>query len=125
MDSPSFDGRTVVVTGASGGLGSAVAHAFTAAGATVVPVARSGPGVPVDLTDDAQVAAFVDGLAGPPGGVLHRVGGWAPAGPLRALDQTELQRQLTLNLVSSALVVKHALRVMTPAGAGRIVLTAS
>jgi NAD(P)-dependent dehydrogenase (short-subunit alcohol dehydrogenase family) len=36
-----------------------------------------------------------------------------------------LTGQIELNLVSAALITKHALRVMQPAGAGRIVHTAS
>src|SRR5262249_60106045 len=37
----------------------------------------------------------------------------------------ELTAQINLNLVSAALITKHALRVMRPAGQGRVVHTAS
>jgi len=129
-----FDGRTVVVTGATGALGAAVAGAFAEAGATVVGVAHSEPAAgarvagvrytAVDLTDDAQVASFFDGLDRP-WAVAHTVGGYAGATPLSKLAPGELSQQLTLNLTTSALITKHALRLMQPAGAGRIVLTAS
>lgn len=128
-----FDGRTVIVTGASGGLGSAVAAAFAAAGASVHGVAREAPATghvegvrysAVDLADDEAVAAFFDDC-GTTWAVVHTVGGYAPAAPLTDLDPRELAQQLTLNLTTSALIVKHALRRMVPAGGGRIVLTSS
>jgi NAD(P)-dependent dehydrogenase (short-subunit alcohol dehydrogenase family) len=53
------------------------------------------------------------------------VGGFAGPRPLAKLDPDELTGQLSLNLVSAALVTKHALRVMQPGGEGRIVHTAS
>jgi NAD(P)-dependent dehydrogenase (short-subunit alcohol dehydrogenase family) len=127
-----FENRTVVVTGASGGLGGGVVSAFAHAGARVVGIARHAPAdgvagvryLPMDLTEDASVGAFFDDL-GAPWAVVHTVGGYAPAAPLSELDPAQLNQQIALNLTASALIVKHALRVMRPAGAGRIVLTAS
>src|SRR5262249_57467232 len=57
--------------------------------------------------------------------VTTRRGGEAPARPLAETDVDELAGQLARNLVSAAVITKHALRVMRPAGAGRIVHTAS
>ena len=129
-----FTGRTVVVTGASGALGSGLASAFTDAGAQVVGVDRAAPseraavdGVryeAADLTDDAHVAALLDRI-GNPWAVVHTVGGFAPKSELSDLDPDELDQQLHLNVMTAAGVTKHALRVMKPIGAGRIVLTSS
>lgn len=129
-----FTGRTVVVTGASGALGSGLASAFTDAGAQVVGVDRAAPsehaavdGVryeAADLTDDAHVAALLDRI-GNPWAVVHTVGGFAPKSELSDLDPDELDQQLHLNVMTAAVVTKHALRVMKPIGAGRIVLTSS
>jgi NAD(P)-dependent dehydrogenase (short-subunit alcohol dehydrogenase family) len=57
--------------------------------------------------------------------VVNTIGGYAPARPLAQLDADELIGQLRLNLVTAALITKHALRVMQAAGQGRIVHTAS
>jgi NAD(P)-dependent dehydrogenase (short-subunit alcohol dehydrogenase family) len=57
--------------------------------------------------------------------VLNTVGGYAGQRPLADLDLAELTGQIQLNLVTAALITKHALRVMQPAGEGRIVHTAS
>jgi NAD(P)-dependent dehydrogenase (short-subunit alcohol dehydrogenase family) len=132
--SGSFDGRAVLVFGAGGALGSGVAAAFTAAGARVTGVDRGIPhaaalvdGVAyetADVTDDAAVGALFDRLPAP-WALVNTVGGFAPRRPLAELDAAELTGQLQLNLVSAALLTKHALRVLQPGGQGRIVHTAS
>jgi NAD(P)-dependent dehydrogenase (short-subunit alcohol dehydrogenase family) len=129
-----FNGRTVIVTGASGVLGAGLASAFTDAGAEVVGVDRLTPderaavdGVryeTAELTDDAHVAALLDRV-GNPWAVVSTVGGFAPKSALSELDPEDLEQQLHLNLMTAAVVTKHALRVMKPIGAGRIVLTSS
>jgi NAD(P)-dependent dehydrogenase (short-subunit alcohol dehydrogenase family) len=127
-------GRPVLIFGAGGALGAGVAEAFAAAGADVTgadkivpPASRRLNGVryeAVDVLDDDAVGRLLE--AGPvPWAVLNTVGGFAPARPLAALDRSELTGQLELNLVTAALITKHALRVMQPAGEGRIVHTAS
>lgn len=134
MQDDSLTGRKVLVFGAAGALGSGVAEAFRAAGAEVTgvdraepPDARRLPGVSyaaADVLDDAALGALFDS-APAPWAVANTVGGFAGQRPLSELDPAELTGQLSLNLVSAALITKHALRVMRPAGAGRIVHTAS
>ena len=129
-----YAGRTVLLFGAGGALGGGLATAFTQAGATVTGADKHLPrqdrqleGVSyhaVDVLDDAALGALFD--AGPvPWAVINTVGGYAPHTPLDELDPAELTGQVNLNLVSAALVTKHALRRMRPAGEGRIVHTAS
>jgi NAD(P)-dependent dehydrogenase (short-subunit alcohol dehydrogenase family) len=127
-------GRSVLVFGAGGALGAGVAAALVSTGATVVgadrvapPSSRRPEGVryeAVDVLDDAAVGALVDSVT-PVWAVLNTIGGFAPARPLAELDRGELTGQLELNLVTAALITKHALRVMQPAGEGRVVHTAS
>lgn len=129
-----FDGLPVVVVGANGALGGALATAFSAAGATVVGLDRQTPqpahqvaGVDyreVDVIDDAALGACFD-AAPAPWAVVNVVGGFAGHRPLTSLDPAELSEQLTLNLTSAALVTKHALRRMGEVGKGRLVHTAS
>lgn len=57
--------------------------------------------------------------------MVNTIGAFAPKRSLAELDTGELTRQFELNLLSAALITKHALRVMRPAGKGRIVHTAS
>jgi NAD(P)-dependent dehydrogenase (short-subunit alcohol dehydrogenase family) len=134
MPQDSFRGRAVLVFGASGALGRGVAEAFVDAGALVtgvgkheLPDDRKVAGATyrtADMTNDAEVARlFADGDA--PWAVINTVGGYAPNRPLAELDAAELTGQLNLNLVTAALITKHALAALTKAGAGRIVHTAS
>jgi NAD(P)-dependent dehydrogenase (short-subunit alcohol dehydrogenase family) len=134
VDDGGFAGRPVLVFGGGGALGAGVAAAFAAAGAQVTAVDKSLPrddrrleGVEylaADVLDDDAVRGVFD--AGPaPYAVLDTVGGFAGQRPLAELDPAELTGQLQLNLVTAALITKHALRLMQPAGTGRIVLTAS
>jgi NAD(P)-dependent dehydrogenase (short-subunit alcohol dehydrogenase family) len=129
-----FTGQTVLVFGAVGALGHGVAKAFADAGASVTAVDRFEPGedrrLPgvdyrsADVTDDAAVAALFASVA-EPWAVINTVGGFAPRRPLAEFDPAELTGQLTLNLMTAALITKHALAALTRAGAGRLVHTAS
>ena len=134
MHDDSLAGRTVLVFGAAGALGGGVAEAFRSAGAVVTGVDQGAPpegrrldGVSyaaADALDDAALGALFD-AAPAPWAVVNTVGGFAGYRAFAELDPAELTRQLSLNLVSAALITKHALRVMQPAGEGRIVHTAS
>lgn len=134
----SFEGRTVLVFGAAGALGHGVAEAFEAEGASVIGVDRVEPtgerrldGVrylAADVTDDASLGQlFGEGLAGQaPWAVINTVGGFAPNRPFTELDPAELTGQFTLNLLTAALITKHALAAFGRAGGGgRLVHTAS
>ncbi len=134
MADKGYGGRDVLVFGGAGALGTSVATAFANAGASVTGVDRSEPspdrqlaGVKyraADVLDDEALASLFDAVP-VPWAVINTVGGYAPKRALADLDPAELRGQLELNLVSAALITKHALRVMQPAGQGRIVHTAS
>jgi NAD(P)-dependent dehydrogenase (short-subunit alcohol dehydrogenase family) len=131
---PGLSGRKVVVFGATGALGAGLAAAFADVGAVVVGVNRVVPAAEhrlsgvryeiVDVLDDQAVAALLEARPAP-WAVINTIGGFAPRRPLAELDPAELNGQLQLNLVSAAIITKNALRVMLPAGEGRIVHTAS
>ena len=134
MAANGYTGRTVLVFGATGALGGGLAVAFAAAGASVAgadkhlpSAARRLDGVSyheVDVLDDDALGGLF-GSGPPPWAVINTIGGYAPHAPLDALDPGELTAQLSLNLVSAALVTKHELAALRRAGQGRIVHTAS
>ncbi|HTP14807.1 MAG TPA: SDR family oxidoreductase [Streptosporangiaceae bacterium] len=133
MPDADLAGQTVVVVGAAGALGAGLVTAFTEAGAAVTGVDKAAPpadrqldGVTyqaVNVLDDGALAMLFD-QSPPPWAVVNTVGGYVAHAPLTELDPAVLAGQLELNLVSAALLTKHALRRMAPAGRGRIVHTA-
>ena len=107
-------GGTAAVIGASGAIGAAVADAVEASGAfarTVRFHRRSDP--PLDLTDEASIEAAAASLLGDTvrlvflaTGFLHG-GGVEPEKSLRRLTVDGLNRNLALNTIGPALVLKH------------------
>ncbi|MCX4245671.1 3-oxoacyl-ACP reductase FabG [Paraliomyxa miuraensis] len=132
--------RHVLVTGGSGGLGTAVTALMLAKGAQVtVPVVddrqvahlRHDLGADADrvatpradLRDEAEVQRVIDAMPRVDA-ALCLVGGFA-MGPTDAFAVEDLRAQLELNVVTTFLVIKHALRRMKETGYGRIVTVGS
>jgi NAD(P)-dependent dehydrogenase (short-subunit alcohol dehydrogenase family) len=134
MPETGYAGRNVLVFGAAGALGGGLAAAFAAAGAAVTGADRHPPAAgrrldgarydQVDVLDDAALGDLFR-REPVPWAVVNTIGGYAPRTRLEALDHGELTTQLNLNLVSAALVTKHALAALRRTGEGRIVHTAS
>jgi NAD(P)-dependent dehydrogenase (short-subunit alcohol dehydrogenase family) len=126
-----LDGRHVVITGGTGGLGEAVVGAFATAGAicflpTQGPAPQTIRDLPrtefvpgVDLTDENAVEAFYASLPSL-WASIHLAGGFK-AGPITSMTLADLTRQLDLNLVTAFLCCREAVRLMRTSGGGRIV----
>jgi NAD(P)-dependent dehydrogenase (short-subunit alcohol dehydrogenase family) len=134
MTERALSGRKIVVLGATGGLGRAVTERFRADGAMVVAADARVPAeadrqeqveyLAVDALDEADVAAAL-AMAPPPTAVVNLIGGYAPPHTLPALDVGVLRQQLELNLVTAAIVTKHALPVLAGQDGGVIVHVSS
>lgn len=125
--------RTFLVTGASKGIGRALAEQLAGAGHRVVGIARTAadsgfPGtlVPLDLADSGASAAGLATLAEEYGfdGVVNNVGLVRPQ-PLGAIDLDTLDDVLRLNLHPALLAAQALLPGMRARGWGRIVNIAS
>ncbi|WP_051121927.1 SDR family NAD(P)-dependent oxidoreductase [Nocardia sp. 348MFTsu5.1] len=129
-------GKVAIVTGASSGLGVAVAETLADAGARVAVVARrkeklsevaeriDGLAVACDLSDLEQVGTIVPTVVdelGPPDIIINAAGSMfteekAEVEPLEAIRQT-----LGLNLMAPFLLAQSAFPHMVAAGGGSIV----
>jgi 3-oxoacyl-[acyl-carrier protein] reductase len=131
----------VVVTGASRGLGLAIAERLARDGFRVIAVARRdsetlaaavnlaerGPGAlvfrPLDLSDVSAIPTFVRELRrqlGPIYGLVNNAG-LGTAGLLATMPDAEIQRLIQLNTHSPILLSKYVVRGMMAEGRGRVI----
>ncbi|OUZ10119.1 2-deoxy-D-gluconate 3-dehydrogenase [Aeromicrobium sp. PE09-221] len=131
----------VLVTGASRGLGAAMAIALAAEGAHVVAAARSvasleevaaqGHGristIPADMSEESSVSAVVPEVIARHGRIdgLINNAGVAPAGKFVDQDPQIWRDALTVNVVAPMLLAQAAGRHMIAQGGGRILNIAS
>jgi NADP-dependent 3-hydroxy acid dehydrogenase YdfG len=130
--SAALAGRVVVVTGASSGIGRALARLLIDAGARVIAVARSADtlaalaaelggalvAVPTDVADPAAVAHLA-ATAGPVDVVVNNAG-IGHVEPFLTSDLARWRLTLDTNLVGALLVARAFLPAMLAAGRGLI-----
>jgi NAD(P)-dependent dehydrogenase (short-subunit alcohol dehydrogenase family) len=106
----------ILIIGASGGIGTALAAQAQARGAQVVRLSRSADGI--DVTDDVSVASVMGRLEGAFDAILVATGaleiaGAAPEKTIKSLDPTAFMAQMATNALGPALVLKHGLRLLS------------
>lgn len=130
-----FAGRTVLVTGASGGIGGATVRKLVARGATVLASAQTessldaivretgATALPFDLTSEQSIAAALGDhdLWG-----VVNCGGWG--GEIAAPQDTDIEvfdKVMAINARGSLLVTKYAARTMIRLGRGGAIVNVS
>jgi NAD(P)-dependent dehydrogenase (short-subunit alcohol dehydrogenase family) len=129
-------GRKALVTGGARGLGEGMAQALAAAGASVMigdvltALGRDAAGkltaggakagfVKLDVTQEDDWAAAVQATVETLGGfdILVNNAGIEVTALVADIDPAELRKMLDVNIVGTALGLKHAFRAMRPGGA--------
>lgn len=126
----------IVILGATGGIGGALARRVAARGATPVLMARDAdrlaalasqiPGAEaqaVDVTDTAALKAAITGLGGPLAGLAYCVGSILLK-PATRVTEAELAETYRLNVIGAAMAVQAAIPALQ-AGNGSVVLFSS
>ncbi len=130
-----LDGRTILVTGASGGIGGATVRRLIEAGADVIASGRSSDALgalaaetgcralPFDLTSEESVRAALDGLD--LWGVVNCAGfGGEIATPMDT-DIAVFDKAISVNARGALLVTKYAAKSMIRLGKGGAIVNVS
>lgn len=128
-----FEGKKVLVTGAAGGIGSAICVKFRAAGAIVAVADRDVSGIeseahlPGDLLDAAYADALPAAAASALGGldVVINNAGVITRGPVTETSDDDLMLSLGVNVEAPFRICRAAIPILAEAGGGAIVNTAS
>jgi L-xylulose reductase len=130
-----FDGRTILVTGASGGIGAATVRRLVADGADVIAAGQSVDALeqlaaesgarplPFDLTSEDSVRDAVGGLE--LYGVVNCAGFGGEIATPQDTDISVFDKVISINARGSLLVIKHTAPAMIAAGTGSIVNVSS
>ena len=137
-----IEGKVVVITGASSGLGEAAARALAAEGAKLVLGARrierleslaselslgEGAAVHTDVTDPAQVRRLVDGAVERHGRIdaILNNAGLMPHSPLERLKVDEWDRMIDVNIKGMLYGIAAALPHMMRQKSGHVINVSS
>lgn len=127
---------TILITGASSGIGACTAARLAANGATVFGAARTTSAianiegvtpVALDLTDEDSVRGSIEEVTRAAGGVdvLINCAGYGEFGTIEETDLADARRQLEVNVLGAMGLIRAALPDMRAAGHGRIVNVSS
>ncbi len=119
-----LDGKVCVVTGASRGIGAATAQMLSQEGARVLPVARHGVELELDVTAPDAGDRVLDACPSTPWALVNAAGG-SRARPLDELDDADWQEQWELHVMGPMRLMRALAPAMAEAGGGRIVNVAS
>lgn len=131
---PTLNGKTALITGANGGLGTFVTQAFLDAGAKVFGTSRSiqrddfthPQFTPIAADLNSKAAAEKAALSIPVIDIaVHLVGAFAGGKPVHEADPSELERMFDLNLRSAFFFAQAVLPRMRAQGSGRFLAVGS
>jgi NAD(P)-dependent dehydrogenase (short-subunit alcohol dehydrogenase family) len=139
MDGPFLmNEKVILITGANGGLGSAITESFLLQGATVIGASRkiseqefAKPNfIPMsfDLTNEAQIrqaAAKIIADHGRLDVLVHVLGGFAGGQPISAINNQTWEQMRDMNLTSAFYVLRETIPHMRKSANGRIIAIGS
>ena len=129
-------GKKAIITGAGGGIGSALVAAFKAEGATVIACDKSAatdePIAPdhlevFDLLDPRSIGKAVENILlkfGAPDCLINNAG-WTRAETLLALTADRIEQELDLNLTGVMTFADPLIKAMARRGSGSVVFISS
>jgi len=115
-----LEGRICVVSGGTGGIGSATARMLSQEGASVLTVARRGADVELDVTAPDAGERLLAACPEPPWALVNAAGTSRARG-LDELTDADWQEQWEINVMAPMRLMRALAPAMAEAGGGRIV----
>lgn len=115
-----IEGRVCVVTGASRGIGAAIAGMLAQEGARVLSVARHDADLELDVTEPDAAQRVLAACGGTPWALVNGAG-TSRARPLDELSDADWQAQWELHVMAPMRLMRALAPLMAEAGGGRIV----
>jgi NAD(P)-dependent dehydrogenase (short-subunit alcohol dehydrogenase family) len=140
-----LEGRRALITGASQGLGTRIAHSFVADGASVAICARNGEqlrhvalelsqsaretakvvALPADVSQEQEVGILVEHTLASLGGLdilVCNAGVYGPKGPIEDVNWGEWTQAIAINLLGTVLCCRAVAPHLKRQRSGRIIL---
>lgn len=126
MNNPKSITQTLLITGASSGIGKATAQLFAERGYQVFDLSRRGT-IPCDVTDEASVQSAVAEVMRRTDhiDVLILNAGFGISGPAECTPIADVRRQMDVNFTGAVMVTQQVLPYMRQRRQGRIIFTGS
>ncbi len=137
MAYPALEGRTAVITGASRGIGAAIAREWARRGLRLGLCARGEPALPdgpdvvtarVDVTDEKALGDFVARVEDRLGAIdcwVNNAGVLEPIAPLREVELVDFRRHVDVNLAGVFLGTRAFVRHRRARGGGGVLINVS
>ena len=141
---PTLEGKTILITGGSMGLGYEICRQLTRANANIIICSRTNKDLQLakrnlkalghkgkiwsktcDISnpeDTKQLAAFVESKTEKLHGIVMNAGVYGPMGPIETLDTADWCEALSINLTSIFLLAKYFVPKLKAQGEGKIVI---
>ncbi len=136
-----FRDKTVLITGAAGGIGQKLARSFLDEGASLILVDQNEEGLlklekdldggsrvrvyVMDLTDPAELGRLVEELDGMPLHILINNAGLAPGGSFEEMELDQIRKVLRVNLEAAVSITHKLLPILKANAPSHVVNVAS
>lgn len=117
--------RTIVITGASSGLGKGLREKFEAKGDVVLDISIDGRDYPCDVSDQKKLKEIFSDIQSKYGKIdmLITCAGYGISGAVELLNEKETKKQFDVNFFGTANACKYAIPIMS--SKGKIIIIAS